>query len=361
LRAAKRHREELQTDARRGQIAGPSERFDRYARAWVDSYAGRTSRGLREATRADYREQLERYAIPHFGKQRLDEITPTDVRDFIRVLAKRKSDKTKMPLARNTIRLALSPVKALLATARDDGLIPTNPAAGVRLVVSDASEPRAKVGAWSPAELAGIVTKLPERWRLFACLLAETGLRIGEAVELRWVDLDLGARELRVERSYYRGHVNAPKSRYGRRRLRLSELLARELWALRKHTRDRDRDLVFRAEAGGRVSARVVAADVFRPAADAAGARWLGWHGFRHTCATALFREGANAKQVQVWLGHHSAAFTLATYVHLLPEDLPAPPSIGAAALAGMRHVCDTNATQSGRDVPKRASTEKLA
>ena len=36
-----------------------------------------------------------------------------------------------------------------------------------------------------------------------------------------------------------------------------------------------------------------------------------------------LFRRGLNAKQVQLWLGHHSAAFTLDTYVHLLPDDLP--------------------------------------
>ena len=36
-----------------------------------------------------------------------------------------------------------------------------------------------------------------------------------------------------------------------------------------------------------------------------------------------MFRNGINAKQVQQWLGHHSPAFTLATYVHLLPDDLP--------------------------------------
>src|SRR5215831_16313706 len=50
---------------------------------------------------------------------------------------------------------------------------------------------------------------------------------------------------------------------------------------------------------------------------------WVGFHTFRHTCATILFRHGLNAKQVQMWLGHHSPAFTLATYVHLLPDDLP--------------------------------------
>jgi hypothetical protein len=56
---------------------------------------------------------------------------------------------------------------------------------------------------------------------------------------------------------------------------------------------------------------------------DRAGVPWAGFHTFRHTCATTLFRRGLNAKQVQVWLGHHSPAFTLATYVHFLADDLP--------------------------------------
>jgi integrase len=37
-------------------------------------------------------------------------------------------------------------------------------------------------------------------------------------------------------------------------------------------------------------------------------------HPFRHTCASLLFAQGRNAVQVQRWLGHHSRAFTLATY-----------------------------------------------
>jgi Phage integrase family len=87
------------------------------------------------------------------------------------------------------------------------------------------------------------------------------------------------------------------------------------------------RELLSRSASGG----------LFRPAATAAEVPWLGFHGFRHTCATALFREGRNVKQVQAWLGHHSPAFTLETYVHLLPQDLSEPRSIGVAALAGGR------------------------
>lgn len=51
---------------------------------------------------------------------------------------------------------------------------------------------------------------------------------------------------------------------------------------------------------------------------------WATLHALRHTFATRCFRHGCNVKQVQVLLGHHSAAFTLETYVHLMPEDLPA-------------------------------------
>jgi len=41
-----------------------------------------------------------------------------------------------------------------------------------------------------------------------------------------------------------------------------------------------------------------------------------------------VVRSGLNASQVQLWLGHHSPAFTLATYVHLLPDDLPDPDNL---------------------------------
>ena len=45
----------------------------------------------------------------------------------------------------------------------------------------------------------------------------------------------------------------------------------------------------------------------------------------RHTCASILFGRGYNAKQVQKWLGHHAASFTLDTYIHLLDDELTEP------------------------------------
>jgi integrase len=152
-------------------------------------------------------------------------------------------------------------------------------------------------------------------------LLAHTGLRIGEAVALTWADVDFGKRRLHVRRRLYRRRIDAPKSRYGRRAVPLTEGLARTLWQLRGTAPDQAP--VFASHNGSYIEQSNVLNRVLKPAAKRAGVPWVGFHTFRHTCATMLFRHGLNAKQVQMWLGHHSPAFTLATYVHLLPDDLP--------------------------------------
>lgn len=61
---------------------------------------------------------------------------------------------------------------------------------------------------------------------------------------------------------------------------------------------------------------------------------WAALHTLRHTCATLAFKSGWNAKQVQMPLGHNSPAFTLATHVHLLPDDLPEPTFADASLLS---------------------------
>jgi integrase len=97
-------------------------------------------------------------------------------------------------------------------------------------------------------------------------------------------------------------------------------------------------------------------AKVFRAvkgAAKKAGVPWAGLHTLRHSAATILFRRGWNAVQVQKFLGHHSPAFTLATYVHPLPDDLPSPAffdefaslppaTTGAVAREALRVVADS-------------------
>src|SRR5579864_1209551 len=91
-----------------------------------------------------------------------------------------------------TVRCILCPVRDLLATAYEDGLIRTNPAARLRLVQPNQRRDAApKRKALTEPELQRFLTALPHEWRLFFELLAHTGHCIGEAIALTWNDIDL--------------------------------------------------------------------------------------------------------------------------------------------------------------------------
>jgi integrase len=307
----------LTADVRRGEYRTLSRvTFADYAAEWIESYQGRTSRGIRPETLDDYRADLEDRAVPFFGRTQLAAIEPRDVKRYAAQLAGRG-------LSPGSVRNLLAPVRALLATAFEEGLIRSNPAAGLRIIqrVEEADEPQTK--ALTTDELRTLLDEVPDDWRPFFTFLAHSGLRISEAIALTWADVDFGKRRVDVRRRLYRGRLDSPKSRYGRRAVPISAGLSQTLWRLRGASADEAP--VFASRAGGFLDSSNVAARVLKPAARRAGVPWAGFHTFRHTCATTLFRSGLNAKQVQMWLGHHSPAFTLARYVHLLPDDLPDP------------------------------------
>ncbi|MGH2741604.1 MAG: tyrosine-type recombinase/integrase [Thermoleophilaceae bacterium] len=88
---------------------------------------------------------------------------------------------------------ALAPLRAALDAAVGEGLLEHNPADAVVL-------PRRRGGrAWefrerrflTREELARLLDEVPPKWRPLVELLAATGLRISEAIALRWSDLEL--------------------------------------------------------------------------------------------------------------------------------------------------------------------------
>lgn len=321
----------LTADVRRGEFRALSRTsFAEYASEWLVTYQGRTSRGVGETTRDAYRDAIERLAVPFFGRFRLTEIEPRDVKRFAAQLEARG-------LAPSSVRKLVAPVKALLATAVEEGLLRANPAAGVRIARRSLDVVEAEqVKALTEDELSELLDKLPEEWRLFHEFLAQTGVRIGEAIEVRWSDVDLGGNWLHVRRNFYRGRLGLPKG--GKtRRIRISTGVGQALWELRKQTRAGDDELVFTSDKGLRIDPSNLMSRVLKKAAVEAGLgtwvrakrghlradTWVGFHTFRHSCATMLFRAGWNVAQVQRFLGHADPAITLRTYVHLLDEDLP--------------------------------------
>jgi integrase len=307
--------------------------FDTYFESWIKSYAGRTQRGFSETTRPEYERPIRSHAVPRWKGWRLAEVDPADVRQLF-------ADMRVEGCSTSQIKKLRAALSVLFATAVEDGLRASNPISGVRIPAArETDEPveeRAK--ALTRSELAVLLAAIPADWRLFFEFLAHTGLRISEALGLRWEHLDLGDDpKVRVREQFYRGKRRKLKSGAGRRDIPLSPGMASRLLAHRRAGRRGAKAPVFVSSTGTELIRGKVAERVLAPAAIAAGftkieaaeeseagkergkvRATVTFHTFRHTCASLLFDDGRNIKQVQEWLGHSDPGFTLRTYVHLM-------------------------------------------
>ena len=355
LDEARRAKAARATDIGRGEFEERSRiTLHEYAHEWIERYQGTGRRGFREETRSEYRALLNKYALGHFPSgTKLTEITPRHIASFVGWLceqtkpaATKEEPDRRVPLSDKTVRNALGPLKACLATARREGLIRHNPATDVALphrarMDEDENRPRPfpRVEGDDGAVVETmelVVESVHQSHRLMFELLAATGLRRSELLVLEGRHLALDGERphvkvrQRVRRRRGEGLVIGPlKSRYSKRDVPIPPALADRLLA---HGAGQG-ELVFSSAAGSVLDPDNLATRVLAPACKAAGVEWAGFHTFRHTVASRLFAEGRNVVQVQRWLGHHSASFTLDTYVHLLDNDLGEP--LQAAAPLG--------------------------
>jgi integrase len=275
-------------------------RFDAYAREWLDTYTGRTSRGVRKSTMDSYRYAIESKAIPHFGTAKLGDITAPDVRDYVRKLA-------KQGLTARTIRRYLAPLRALFAQAVEDGHLTTNPTVSVRVVVP--GERRYRPKTLTADEIKRLVREVPERHRDLVWFLAYTGVRISEALAAVWGDLgqEDGRPVLFIPDS---------KTDAGVRAVPLAPEFNRRLVKRRAAARWADEgDPIFPSAVGTHIDRRQWHRRVWTPARQRAGVEATP-HTLRHSLASLLFEQGHNAAQVAAWIGHDDPSFTLRTYVH---------------------------------------------
>ena len=294
--------------------AASNERFDDYAVKWLETYRGRKpSRGITPFTRKGYKRAIEVHAIPFFGRQRMKDIRPKDIEAFVGHM---QSEGVGTP----SVRAHMVALKVLFATAYQHGDIAANPTQGVSL---DLAPTPSKVKVMTRAELALVLAALPAEWRPFFTFLGQTGLRISEAIGLRWEDVELGnAPHVKVRRQIYKGEERNLKTGPSVRNVPLTPGMRDTLLALRGKRYSGPEAPLWPTTAGTPMAPHNLRGRVLMPAVTGLGLEWVGFHTFRHTCASLLFAAGKDVKQVQMWLGHADPGFTLRTYVHLMDEGL---------------------------------------
>ena len=215
-------------------------------------------------------------------------------------------------------------LRETFAAAQADGVIQINPAYGLKAPSSEAKPKvkRALTAAETEATLEVIRTS-PDG--LFLAVLFYMGLRRGEALGLRWEDIDFNAHCVRIERDidFAAGlnMVGEVKTQTSRRAVPMPESVENRLRAVRgigwifsrpdgQPYRESDFVRVWRE-----LQKALVAA--VPEIEQESGRSILTAHYFRHNYATLLHRAGVPAEQARDWLGHSSIAVTIDIYTHL--------------------------------------------
>lgn len=340
-RGGRQHKESAPSFAKARELKRRREAEERAERAgatlhshaleWVEGYAGIGRGSVSEPTRREYRRLLITFALHYFSAEtRLAELDRESLQGFVTWLTHYRGERGR--LCDRSIRNAVAPLRLCLQDAGAGRL--ADPEATRALLLPTRRGGRGwdfeQGRVLSRSQLAAVLAEIPPEWREFFDLLAATGLRISEAIALRWRDLELEAPAcLWVRRSIVDGVVGAPKSRFGRRVLPLEAGLAGRLGA-RRAADFEEEALVFSTECGTPLNPNNVRARVLVPALERAGVPRVGFHAFRHTCASLLIERGLSPLRLQRWMGHHSAAYTLDVYGHLIDAELAPPLDLAA-------------------------------
>jgi len=295
-----------------------------YAERWLAGYQGRTSRGVRPETLSEYAHDLARF-VEALGRVRLAALEPADLKRYAKSLA-------DSGLAPGTVRRMLVPVKAMLATAAEEGAIRANPSLALRLPGPRREAGADAVRALTASELAQLVAATPDgEKRLLVRLVALTGMRVGEALAVTWGAVDTREGTVAVRQRIRAGRVDAPKTAAGFRVVPIAPALAHDLAAHRMASPHcQNDDYVFATRTGSAWGYRN-ALRWFAPTVERAGLADVGFHTLRHTAASAWLAAGHPVPEVARLLGHSSPQVTMSIYAHAIRDRRPDGAALASA------------------------------
>ena len=300
--------------------------------------------GIKPSTAYLYRREVESYIVPHLGAVRLSALNAGMIQRFYNeLLAPTQPD--VHPLAPQTVKDVHGVLHQALKQAVANGELRANPTEACKLPRGEKTE----IKPLEEHQVAAFIEAVKGHVHEYLFLISLfTGMREAEVLGLAWdcVDLDSGNILVRqqLRRMQEKGggyYVSTPKN--GRKRvisigpsvarlLRLQEqklkylkAAAGELWTDRvmiytlSSKTEQPYDLVFRNEAGGLLSYRIVY-DCFKRVMKQLGLPDVRYHDLRHTYAVASIKGGDDIKTVQGNLGHATAAFTLDVYGHVTEQ-----------------------------------------
>lgn len=283
--------------------------FQAVAETWARTAV--TRQGITAGTLKTYVSGLTNQVYPVIGDRRLRDIKPTHVAELLMGMEAKG-------LSADYRANCIKAISNIFQMAISDGMVRTNP---TRSVKTPTAAPADKVVP-TREQVAAMIAAAPDpRARILLVTLAHTGLRISEALALRWSDWD-GGDTMRVMSTKGGKPRAVPVTKtYAEelktwKRVQAEERLASVWWG--------DADILISTSIGTRWDSGNARKNAFRPVANGDPENGVAGicpgatpHSMRHAAATILLEQGVPMKVVSELLGHASTRTTSETYSHV--------------------------------------------
>ncbi|MGI8433408.1 MAG: tyrosine-type recombinase/integrase, partial [Nocardioidaceae bacterium] len=285
-----------------------------------------------------YRHLWNTHVVPFLGHHRLTALTNDVLRDWQTDRAQATSTHTGKPLSARTQQAVYGVLRSVLNEAIRDGLLERNPlsATGVRAPKGERGRP----SALSDATIIALLRQIVGTWlHALVVLMYLTAVRPGEALGLRWADLDLEAGTWDISRTIARVPkddgdgttlgFSEPKTPSSKAPVALASTAVDVLLEQRQRVEQQrhkaegegrpwaDLDLVFATRAGSPLALGNVLRKLKLQANRAGVVEDVALHRLRHTAATVLLEEGVSVAVTSKLLRHTRLATTADIYSHM--------------------------------------------
>lgn len=272
-----------------------------------------------------YREIIRLYIVPHLGPLRMQKLRPVHLNALYAKLL-RSGGKNGAELSAASVRYVHRVMHRAFGHAAKWNIISKNPVS----LADQPPPPDTEIKILTRDQMDALLRRIEGRTlRPIVSFLLGTGARRGEALALRWQDVDLEKGKVAIERSLEQTkgtlRFKSPKTRSGRRSVAISPSLVAELRSHRMRQQERRLALgmgrapddwpVFARWDGATRSPHWLSQKFAQVASELKIECTL--HGLRHTHVSALIASGLDILTISRRIGHASPAITLDVYGHL--------------------------------------------
>ena len=302
--AAHKAAEPLRTNASAGNPAVPVT-----VRQLVKHYTDNELPSKAHSTQRTVETSLNVWVVPQWGEYRLSDVRTVQVESWLR----------GVPLANATKAKVRNVMHSLFAHACRQEWLMRNPISLVRQSAKRTKTP----DILDAEELKKLLAELQNPARAVVFLTAATGLRISEALGLKWSDVDFSSRAITLSRAVVHQYVGEMKTEASQKPVPMDGALAAVLQYWRGQTWYRQpEDWVFASPKMRGIQPywpETLLRCYVQPAAKRVGiTKQIGWHSFRRTFATLLKGIGEDVKTVQELMRHANSRLTLDVYAQAL-------------------------------------------